>query len=496
MAISEKLDLLLIKPADRKRVYNKLGSSLAAVEPPLWAALLAAYVREKEYSVNIIDAEISSLSPEDAAEKISNLKPLLVGFIVTGTNLSASTWNMTGARDYISALKNKSSGVKTFLWGLHPSAIPERTLTEELTDYICQGEGFITIAELLERIKSNTKCDDIPGLWYFNGNVVKGNPRPPLIKNLDELPSPAWDLLPMDRYTAHNWHCFGNLDKRQPYGVIFTSLGCPFSCSFCALKALFGAPGIRYRSPHKVIEDIDKLVTGYGIKNIKVLDECFVLNEDHVIDICDLIIECKYDLNIWAYARINTVNERILDKMKHAGFNWICYGIESPHEKTLSGVSKKGFGSDDVRRVVNMTKKAGINVLGNFMLGLPDDELESMEGTLKFATELNCEYTNFYATMAYPGSQLYEEALRNNVTLPKNWSGYSAFSKECLPLPTRHLSSKEIISFRDEAFVRFHSNPVYLDMIEQKFGRETVRHINQMLKNKLERDLLKTVEKE
>ena len=487
------LDLLIIKPGDKKKVYGQLGYSLSAIEPPLWAALIAAYVRQQGYSVRIIDVEAEDLSPQDAANKTAKYDPVVASFMVTGSNLSASTWHMTGARAYITAFKEKRPEIKTLLWGLHPSALPEKTLREERVDFVVQGEGFVTTTELVKMLKKQQRTDryDIAGLWYLDNEEVKSNPRAPLIKSLDDLPPAAWDLLPMEKYRAHNWHCFHDLDQRQPYGVIYTSLGCPFNCKFCNLKALFGARGIRYRNPQKVIEDIDILVEEYHMKNIKVLDECFVLNKRHVIDICDLIIERGYPLNIWAYARIDTVDKKMLQKLKQAGFNWLCYGIESGNKDVRSRVSKSEFGQDDVKRVIQMTKDTGINILGNFMFGLPNDNLKTMRQTLNLAEELNCEYTNFYATMAYPGSYLYEEAIKNNVRLPENWQGYAAFSEECLPLPTEYLSAEEVLRFRDMAFIEFHSNPKYLKMIEEKFGKRTVKHIKNMLNHKIERKLLK-----
>ncbi|MHC4636435.1 MAG: B12-binding domain-containing radical SAM protein [Planctomycetota bacterium] len=485
----QKIDLIIVRPTDRKKAYGQLSNSVSAVEPPLWVALLGAYVRQRKFTVKAIDVEAENYGPKDLATVMQQYEPLLVVFAVIGSNLSASTWHMTGARNYIAALRNDRPKIKTLLWGLHPSALPERTLMEEGVDFVCQGEGFVTLVKLLGLMKKKKepKLQNVPGLWYFENGKVRSNPMPPLIKDLDELPNLAWDLLPMEKYRAHNWHCFNDLNKRQPYGVIYASLGCPFSCDFCNLKALFGSPGIRFRTPKRVIDDIDMLVKKYNVTNIKVLDECFVLRESYVLEICDLLIERNYDLNIWAYARIDTVNEILLSNLKKAGFNWLCYGIESPENNVRNGVAKGHYSKDDILNVVNITKKAGINIVANFMFGLPDDNLQTMRNTLDFAKELNCEYTNFYTTKAYPGSALYKQALQQGIELPETWRGYSEYSEDCLPLSTKHLSGRDVLRFRDDAFVEFYTNPEYLEMINNKFSQETVDYIKCTLNHKIPR---------
>jgi radical SAM superfamily enzyme YgiQ (UPF0313 family) len=244
----------------------------------------------------------------------------------------------------------------------------------------------------------------INGLWYLEDNKVIANPPASLINNPDELPFVAWDLLLMEKYRAHNWHCFDHINQRQPYAVIYTSLGCPFNCSYCPIHAFYSKPGIRFRSPERVVEEIDLLVKNYNVKNIKILDELFVLREDRVIRICDLIIQGGYKLNIWAYARVDTVNERLLKKMKQAGINWLCFGIESANKNVRQGVSKR-IAQEKIQKAIEMTQAAGIYILGNFMFGLPDDDLQTMQETLDMAKEFNFEYVNFYVTMAYPGSQ-------------------------------------------------------------------------------------------
>jgi len=488
-------EVVLVKPSDRKNIFGVLNDyNLPAIEPPLWAALLGAYLRQQGYAVKIIDAEVEGLGLEDLAKKIASNKPLLVVMVVTGTNLSASTWNMTGARSCSLAIKSQFPNQKVAFWGLHPSALPERTLKEEPTDFVCQGEGFSTLSDLLFILRRNNNAVffPVPGLWYRGENKqAVSNPASSPIVDLDTLPTPAWDLLPMEKYRAHNWHCFNDVKNRQPYGVLYTSLGCPFNCTFCNLKALSGSPGIRYRSPNKVIEDLDVLVKNYHVKNIKILDECFVLNKEHVLAICDLIIQHSYDLNIWAYSRIDTIDQNLLSKLHQAGFTWLAYGIESGSDEILTGVSKGRFNQDRIRQIVKMTKEAGINVCGNFMFGLPEDTLSSMQTTLDMAKELNCEYTNFFVTMAYPGSQLYDQAVANNTPLPSNWSGYSQYSREIIPLPTKYLVSAQVLKFRDKAFNDFHGSENYLKTMQEKFGPETVLHIKNMTSRQLERDLLK-----
>jgi radical SAM superfamily enzyme YgiQ (UPF0313 family) len=310
------------------------------------------------------------------------------------------------------------------------------------------------------------------------------------LMDLNEMPSPAWDLLPMEKYHPHNWHLMVN-DSPQKYGITATSLGCPFSCSFCAVSTLFGKKKVRFKSPKKVIEEIDTMVKNYGIKYIKILDECFVLNLNHVNEICDLIIGRGYDLDMWAYAGVDTVNESILGKLKEAGIHWLCFGIESSNDNSLQAVNKGRFDIQKTKDVMKMVKNAGINIQANFMFGLPEDTIESMENVLQLARDINPEFINFYCTMAYPGSELYNQCVKDNIPLPESWIGYSQLSYEAFPLPTKYLSSKDILGFRDNAFYRFfENNDAYFDNIKSKFGQPAVDMVSGMLNKKLKRKIL------
>ncbi len=484
------LDLLLVRPGDKKNIYGELGSTLAAVEPPFWAGLIAGFMRDKGFSVRVLDADAENLSSEQVAHRVKDSDPCVLGVIVSGTNPSASTMTMPAAREILQHVRELSPDTKTFLAGLHPSALPLRTMTEEPVDYVIQHEMFRTLPDLVTAVKEGGHVGDlsIPGLWYRNNGGVMSNPAPALIEDLDSLAEVAWDLLPMHLYRAHNWHCFSSIDSRHPYAVVYTSLGCPFNCSFCCINAMFGVNRIRYRSPARVLAEIDTLHNTYDVKNIKIMDEMFVLRDEHVSAICDGLIDRNYGLNIWAYARIDTVTRKMLDKLKAAGFNWLAYGIESGNAAVRKGVTKGRFDQDAIERTIAMTRQSGIYIGGNFIFGLPEDNYQTMQETLDLACELNCEYANFYAAMAYPGSKLHEQAVREDWRLPQTWRGYAQFCSETLPLSTRYLSGPDVLRFRDAAFDYYHRRVEYLQMIEETFGIPAVTHVEEMLTRKLHRN--------
>lgn len=499
MTSSRKPDLLLINPGNRSQVYQTLGRSLAAIEPPVWIGIMAGFARNKGFSIEILDANAEGLGPDETARRVSEINPLLTAVIVYGHQPSASTQNMPAASAACSAIKQRTPEMKILLAGGHVAALPERTLRDENADFVCDGECLYTLTDLIEALKSDRPGDlgKVRGLWYRNNGVIDSNPPAPLVKNLDEgIPAMAWDLLPMNRYRAHNWHCFGHL-KREPYAALYTTLGCPYRCSFCCIHAPFKSGEklsgnredvntYRYWSPQWVITQIDLLVSRYGVRNIKIADEMFVLNEKHVEGICDLIIGRGYDLNLWAYARVDTLRKGLCEKMKRAGMNWLAFGIEAGSSRVRDDV-QKGFVQEDIFKAMREVNATGIHVIGNYIFGLPEDDLRSMQETLDLATELNCEFANFYCTMAYPGSDLYRQALKEGWPLPKTWGGYSQHSEDMLPLPTKYLSSAEVVRFRDRAFQTYFKNPEYLEMIRRKFGPETETHIREMASHTLTR---------
>jgi radical SAM superfamily enzyme YgiQ (UPF0313 family) len=492
-AHDRRIDVLLVNPGSRQAVYQELGDELSAIEPPSLAGLFAGYLRRKELSVAIVDAPALNLSPQAVAQHVAqHYEPVLIVMVVYGFQPSASTQNMPAAGETCRALKQQLPGCRILMTGTHPAALPERTLREEAIDFVCDREGPETILQTVRALKAGARAyGGIASLWYRVGGVVMSNPAGPLMQDLDgEMPGVAWDLLPMERYRAHNWHCFEHIFERQPYVSIHTSLGCPYKCSFCCINAPFGKPSYRMWSPDAVIAEIDTLVQRYGVRNIKFVDEMFVLNASHVLGICDRIIERGHRLNIWAYARVDTVKEQFLDKLQRAGFRWLALGIESGSKHVRDGVEKGRFGSTDILKTVRRIQDAGINVIGNYIFGLPDDTHESMQETLDLALQARCEFANFYCAMAYPGSRLYQMAQEQHWPLPDSWIGYSQHSYETVPLRTETLTSAQVLKFRDEAFIRYFSDPAYLALVQRKFGGAVSQHIHEMTRIRLRRKIL------
>jgi radical SAM superfamily enzyme YgiQ (UPF0313 family) len=498
-----QLDVLFVHPNASKKIYQGLSKDFSAIEPPIWAALLANHVRSKGHSVKILDCEAERLSPSISASTIASYGAKLVVFVIYGQQPSASTQNMSGVRDILNILKEEHPDTKTILVGLHPSAISRNTLESENTDFVCQGEGLKTITGLLSVDMDNVdELEKVPGLWYREGEKISFTSPAPIVDQnhmADELPGMAWDLLPMDKYRTSNWHAMTNDGITAPFASLYTSLGCPYKCSFCCINAPFGNNNVenwdygrnkfRFWDPEYIIREFET-IHQMGIRNVKIADEMFVMNKRHFMKLCELIEEREYDFNIWAYARIDTVKEEYLEALKKAGVNWLALGIESGSKEVRNDVVKGKFTELNIVDLVQKIRDAGINVIGNYIFGLPEDDMDSMRETLDLAIELNCEFSNFYCTMAYPGSKLYLDAIASNQILPDSYEGFSQHSYETRPLDTKHISAKEVLKFRDEAFIEYYTNEKYINMIRAKFGQKTVDEINDMLKHKLRRKIL------
>jgi anaerobic magnesium-protoporphyrin IX monomethyl ester cyclase len=506
------IDVLFISPGNSNGIYQELSNDYSAIEPPTWALLLAQSCRSIGHKVSILDVNAEKLTKEDVEMKVKMLNPRLICFVVYGQNVNAGTVNMSGSLYISKHLKEVGISTPIAFLGSYIQAVPLKALQDEPSiDFGFTNEGVYALRNILSLDNIDiTKLDDIKGIvWRKNGKPTL-NPAEKVVPNerMDiDLPGYAWDLLPfnekpLDLYRAPLWHAEYDQSKRSPYAAIQTSLGCQFSCDFCMINILnrndedeIGVAGnysnMRYWSPEFIIKEFDKLVE-LGVYTIKITDEMFLLNRKYYVPLCEMLRDRGYGkfLRMWAYSRVDTVRRPDLLKLvRESGIKWLALGIESADKKVRLEVSKGKFEDVDIQKVIDQVHESDIEVMANYIFGLPGDTIESMQKTLELSKELCTFGWNAYAAMALPGSKLYKEALDNGTELPQSYEGYSFHGYETIPLPTESLTASEILKFRDEAFIDYHSHIPFLNKIENKFGKIAVDNIIEMLKIKLNRKI-------
>jgi hypothetical protein len=409
------MSVVLVKPNSKKKQYGRVVH-LSAIEPPVWLALYA----NKFPGASVIDMEAEDLSADELPSRLA----------------------AAGAKKVV-----------VFATGSHPSAHIQQTEAAE---------------ELKARIRGSHGLGGIP---------IEIHSHLPYDPNA--MGAVNWDLLPVERYRAHNWHAWGRGDRS--YGATFSSISFPFQCEFCCVRDFYHSDYAQ-RDPRLVVADIQALVAR-GVSNFKMMDELFALNNKVVNEVLALLAASGLGekINIWAYARIDTVNAELLKKLKKAGVLWLAYGIESGDPEIRRGVDKGNFTNQKIADVIRMTKDAGISIVGNYMFGFWEDTRATMQETFDFARELNCEYSNFYCVTVYPGSALHDEMKARGVDLPRSGSEFAQMSPNFKPVPTRHLTGGQVLAFRDNAFEEYYAAPGYRAMMREKFGAEVVQEIADML---------------
>ena len=392
--------------------------------------------------------------------------------------------------------------------GSHVSALPKEVLSYPFIDIILLNEGVYALHDLLH---SDLAFDlnKIRGIGYKrDGHIVINQPQQvvPQRSMDNDLPGYAWDLLPynrkpLDLYRSHFWHTNYNHEQRTPFAALYTSLGCPFKCDFCMINIInrmdnsdnitaANSALIRYWTPEFILREFDKL-SEMGVQTIRISDEMFFFNRRHFEPLLKGLIARDYDLKLWAYARVDTIKEKYLTMFSQAGIKWLAIGFEAGNQIVRQEVAKGKFDESDMEEIVALVGSHGINVAANYIFGLPDDNFQTMQQTLNLAFKLNTPFANFYPCMALPGSQLYSIAIQNGWKLPEIIRGICFFFlMSVLPLPTRYLSSTDVLKFRDEAWQKYHSRNEYLNLIESSFGINQRNNIENLIKIKLKRRIL------
>lgn len=504
--MNKKLDVLFVNPDSSFQAYQGLATDYSAIEPPTWALLLAQSCRSKGYGVAILDCSAERLSVTQAVKRIAEVNPRLVCFVMYGQNPNSGTSSMIGAEILGTSLKKEYPEICLCFVGSHVSAVPKEVLMLGCVDIVLLNEGVYALHNLLK-----TDLRDIAkvkGIGYKKGSLLALN-EPERVVPQDrmdiDLPGYAWDLLPyknrpLDMYRAHFWHAGFNHKKTTPFAALYTSLGCQFKCDFCMINIVNrfdnadsisagDSPGMRFWSTEFILGEFEKLAC-MGVETVRISDEMFFFNKRYFEPLLTGIIDRGISLRTWAYSRVDTVRPQYLDLFRKAGVTWLALGIEAGNQFVRKEVSKGSFRDVNIRDVVGTVRAHDLNVIANYIFGLPEDSIATMQETLNLAVELNTEMANMYPCQALPGSALYIKAKQEGLALPDSYAGYAFLSYDCKPLPTKYCSPAEVVRFRDEAFVTYHSRPEYLALIEQRFGTEERGNMEALLKVPVRRKIL------
>lgn len=410
--------------------------------PPLGVAYIAAVLRDNGYSVNIIDFN-DVKDDADFKARIISYKPDIVGFSVQ-TNFAEFSFK------YAQMVKENLHGAFIVLGGPHPSVLPEDTLNHKFIDAIAIGEAEYTFLDLARAIENNTPLKNVKGIWYKTkeGKVVR-NERREFIQNLDELPMPARDLLPMEIYLKN----IPISPLPMPFTHLMANRGCPYSCKFCqpTSHTMFGLK-LRYRGYVKVVDELEYLIEKYKINSINIGGDTLTVDKKWVIGLCEELRKRKIDIPWTAGVRADTVNYDILSHMKKAGCLLVQMGVESGSQKILNDINKR-ITVQQVRDCFKWLNQLGIVSSANFMLGNLTETRETMEESLQFMKSLNLDSLSVFITNPLPGTNLYDEALNAGLIKVKGFNDLSRHHLGSLKL--KNITDKDIDEYRDKFYKEY-----------------------------------------
>jgi len=385
--------------------------------PFLGIGYIAAYVEKfSHHQVEIFDAHTYGLNASQAAEKLLEKKPDVVG-------VHSITDNRFKAIALVKELKKRNKNVVVLMGGPHFSLTAKNALeiVPEI-DYIIRGEGEKSIVQFLNVLENNGDISEVSGLVYRNqkGEAVE-KLLTELIMNLDELPMPAWHLFDLKQYNKP----IDGTDIRS-VGVL-SGRGCPNVCVYCANARSV----LRLRSPKNFIDEVEYLHKTYGYQGFDFWDDTLTMVNSHVTEICKEIISRKLDIVWYARARVNTVDKKLLELMKKAGCIRISFGIESGSPRILK-IVKKNITIEQVLNAVRWSSEVGMAVVTNFMVNLPEETIEDLKMTINLMKELRQiknSYPAYGFTVIYPGTELELMAKQKGI-MPKDFSWNSPYHSE------------------------------------------------------------------
>lgn len=375
--------------------------------PPLGLGYIAASLRTHGIDVEIIDCTF--LSQQEAILRVKRSKPQVIGFY---SMFSMKKTSM----DMAARLRNDCDLL--IAGGPLPTLDPLSYL--DVFDAVVVGEGEETMIELAECYEKGTDFATIDGIVYRHNSEVKFTKPRRFIEKLDALPSPSRDLFDNDSYKRHYIRRFG-----YSISPLITSRGCPFSCDFCS-RPVFGQ-SFRVRSAANIVDEIEEVIE-IGYDRIWFADDCFTLNREQVINVCNELLRRGLKVNWECLSRVDTMDHEIAQKMRSAGCIRVFFGIESGTNRILD-LMRKQITVEQAKKAVYVAKEAGLQVGAFFILGYPGENDESVLETVRFASGLPLDYLSFTLPYPIPGTALSERVKNNGGFVveqdweePKNWS--------------------------------------------------------------------------
>jgi radical SAM superfamily enzyme YgiQ (UPF0313 family) len=377
--------------------------------PPLGLAYLGAALEKAGVQVKILDYVVYPYRRQDLESVLKKFKPHVAG-------ATAVSMTFNHARQILSTVKAVDPEILTVMGGPHVTFCAQETLeTFADLDAVVLGEGEQTTVELLGAVKSALNFDTVNGIAYRAGSKIVTTPKRKRVQDLDALPFPARHLTPLGRYRALG----------MPISLT-TSRGCPHRCIFCVGRKM-GGTKVRYHSAERVATELQYLAN-LKFHQINIADDLFTANHHHCLAVCEEILKRKLKINWTSFARVDTVSEQLLSKMKAAGCTAVSFGIESVNPTILNRI-KKGITVHQVRDAIRLCRRVGIGAYASFILGLPGETPQTMKETTEFAANLQQEGLayGFHILAPFPGTEVRAQSDRLGIRiLTDDWSKYDA----------------------------------------------------------------------
>ncbi len=436
------------------RQSSKMGAD--TIYFPLELAYSAAFVESFGYQVRLIDAPVEGQHLQGLFED-EQFSKLMYDFIPNLIVVQTSANTFFNDAEVCSILKIQFPEAFILMVGLYASAVPKKVLTLcSSVDAVAIREYDMTVKELLVCLQTNNPLSTVDGLCYRVRNKIVTNNIREFIKNLDSLP---WASRFIKTNLNHN-HYASSL-ARYPLMMMITSRGCPYKCIFCARPQLLHGRDYRARSPKNVAEEFLYISKNFqNVTEIGIEDDCFTIDKQRVYDICHLLINNKNKLKWYCNTRAD-IDYGLLKLMKTAGCRLLSVGFESGNQKVLNHM-KKDISIEQYKLFVKDTKKAGILIAGNFMIGNSSDSAKILSETYKFSVDSNFDTVRYLPLYLHPGTKVHSYTKNNDSNKFSEWLG----EDELLSFlaKNKNFTSEEIINISNVFERKYHFRFNYLLM--------------------------------